>query len=167
MKYPGGEIKEKAQQYLIALLEMEDKKKDPVQEKTLPADSVAGTKVLDFIADTTDFWVALTLDDPYFQLQKVVTMLEKFSASNAPNQKVKVNPVFLQGNQTVITLKRFDYQQDAAIFLDKLLDSKFGIFGEKATQVFGYVIAPVNFKKLKSFEDFPVYEQFYLANYPQ
>jgi hypothetical protein len=96
-----------------------------------------------------------------------VATLQVFAGKNDVDKKVKVNPVFLQNNQTVITFKRFEFQQEAVKFLDKLFDSKDSLFGEKVDKVNGYIIAPANFKKLQSFADFPAYEKYYLEKYPQ
>lgn len=166
MKYSGGEVREKAQQYLVALLELEDRKDSSIYKIPEPVPLKDTLALPEFVIDTSDFWVVITLDDPYFQLQQLVSSLQSF-ANKKSEKKVKVNPVFLQNNQAVLTFKRFEYQHEAVEFLDKLYDSRDVLFGDKADKVNSYIITPSNFKKLQSFDQFPAYEQFYQQNYTQ
>jgi hypothetical protein len=165
LKYPGTEIKQKAQNYLMALIQYENDLKDSTKKAKEPeeTDTVA-TKKIDFEADSTDFLIVVRLNDAYFKLQKVVVDLQGYCEAKASG-KVRVNPVFFENKETFVTLKRFDDFASANKLLQNLNTDKEKLFAEKAGFVVYYIISSDNFKLIKSFADLDIYEKFYMKNY--
>lgn len=167
-KYPNTEIKQKAQEYLLALISYENSLKDTTQ---ILKDTVA--KKIDtvqlqeeqFEMDTTDFMVIIRLNDPYFKLQKLVTDLQQYSESKITEQKVKVNPVFFPNQENLITLRRFEELATASKLLLNLNIDKQNLFNDKAQFVTFYIISTKNFKFIKSFADLDAYEKFFTKKY--
>ncbi len=170
LKYPNTDVKKKAQEYLIALIQYENGIGDTtkkVQETTSAQEKSDTLKVeqIEFNMDTSDFMIVVRLNDSYFKLQQVVTDLQGYCASKVSDQKVKVNPIFFEKGETLITLKRFDDMEIVSKLLLNLNIDKQKLFKEKASSVSYYVISTDNFKKIKSFKDLDNYEQFFTKKY--
>ncbi len=170
LKYPNTEVKKKAQEYLIALIQFENGLEDStktVQEMIITPQKSDTTNIeqIEFNMDTSDFMIVVRLNDSYFKLQQVVSDLQGYCESKASNQKVKVNPVFFEKGEALITLKRFDDMEIVSKLLLNLNIDKQKLFNEKANSVSYYVISTDNFKKIKSFKDLDTYEQFFTKKY--
>ena len=170
LKYPNTEIKQKAQNYLTALLQFENNRKDSV--KNINTDTVAvvqtdsiQTKQIEFNVDTSDFMIIVRLNDPYFKLQKVVADLQSYSETKMPDQKVKVNPIFFENKENLITLRRFENMESVSKLLLNLNMDKQKLFAEKASFVSYYIVSTGNFKHIKSFADLDIYEHFFTEKY--
>jgi len=166
-KYQDGDIKEKAQQYLIAYIQFENNLKDstfqiPVIDTT---PKVIDTITSKFIVDTTNLWVLIQINDKYVKISDVVSNVQKFNRKYFDDMKIKVNPIFLTGF-TILQLKRFDGITDALKFLNSIQSKSNQITVNTNLQTINfYIMAPANFKWIKEPEDLDKYAAFFMNNY--
>ncbi len=166
-KYPTGEIKQKAQEYLISYIQFESNLKDntlqiPKNDTTpILVDSISDK----FSVDTTNLWVIVQINDKYTKIATVVSNVQKFNKKYFDDQKIKVNPIFLTGF-SVLQLKRFEGITEAMIYLEKIKDKSTLItIGTNLQTIEFYVIAPSNFKWIKDPVDLDKYATFFKNNY--
>lgn len=167
LKYNDGEIKKKAQEYLITYIQFESKLKDSTsQAQNVPAvPKVTDTLYSKFIVDTTDLYVLVQLKDQYIKISDIVKNIQKFNQKHFDDQKIKINPIFIDGFAT-IQLKRFDGITDALLYYNTMQANSTAIVGESNIQkVAYYIIAPANFKLIKKNADYDVYASFFTTNY--
>ncbi len=167
LKYNNTEIKKKAQDYLIAYIQFESKLNDSTMQAltTHPALKVKDTITDKFIVDTTDLYVLVQLKDQYIKISDIVSNIQKFNKKHFDDQKIKINPVFIDGF-AIIEMKRFDGITDALRYFTALKSNSSLIVGESNLQkVSYYIIAPSNFKLMKKTADLDVYAPFFMNNY--
>ena len=166
-KYKEGEIKEKAQQYLISYVQIESNLKDntiqiPVKDTTPKITDTISDK---FTVDTTNLWVLVQINDKYVKIADVVSNVQKFNKKHFDDLKIKVNPIFLSGF-TVLQLKKFDGITDGMRYLNLIQEKSNTITAGTSLQTVSYyVIAPGNFKWIKQPEDLDKYATFFMNNY--
>jgi tetratricopeptide (TPR) repeat protein len=166
-KYKEGEIKEKAQQYLISYVQIESNLKDntiqiPVKDTTPKITDTISDK---FTVDTTNLWVLVQINDKYVKIADVVSNVQKFNKKHFDDMKIKVNPIFLSGF-TVLQLKKFDGITDGMRYLNLIQEKSNTITAGTSLQTVSYyVIAPGNFKWIKQPEDLDKYATFFMNNY--
>ena len=166
-KYNSGEIKKKAQDYLIAYIQYESKLKDSTAQipvfDTIP--KVKDTVTEQFVVDTTGLWVLVQLKDQYMKVSDIISNLQAFNKKHFDDQKIKMNPVFLDGF-AVIHIKKFDGFTSALLYFNALnIFSADIVGGDNIQKVAYYIIAPSNFKKIKNPGDLELYENFFNKNY--
>ena len=168
LKYPNTEIKQKAQDYLIALIQFENNLKDSTKNiATTPEIKKDTVKIptIEFEFDTTDFLIVVQLNSPYFKLQEVVNDLKKYAETKASDKKIKPNPVFFENKETIITLRKFETIEEASKFMLNLNIDKKQLFKELSEQVSYYIVANSNLKRIKSFNDLKQYEEYFIKKY--
>lgn len=166
-KYPSGDIKQKAQEYLIAYIQFESNLKDNTAQISIPdtTPKIKDTISDKFTIDTTNLWVLVQINDKYVKVSDVISNVQKFNKKHFDNQKIKVNPIFLDGF-SVLQLKRFEGITEANIFLNKIQENANAITVGTGLQTINfYVIAPSNFKWIKQPADLDKYAAFFKNNY--
>ena len=167
LKYNDGEIKKKAQDYLISYIQYESKLNDSTIQAltTKNAPKPLDTLTPKFVMDTTDLFVLVQLKDKYIKVSDVVSALQKFNKKKFDDQKIKINPIFIDGF-AVLQMKKFEGLADALKYYTALKDNAKVAIGETNVQYASfYIIAPSNFKLLKRTEDFATYEPYFMTNY--
>ncbi|HNY54537.1 MAG TPA: tetratricopeptide repeat protein [Chitinophagales bacterium] len=167
IKYNNGEIKKKAQDYLISYIQFESKLNDStVQVLTAQnAPKLKDSLTEKFTMDTTDLQVLIQLKDQYIKVSDIVTNVQKFNKKFFNEQKIKINPIFIDGF-AILQMKRFEGITDALKYFTTLQANATTVVGENNLQKASfYVIAPSNFKLIKKIADFEVYAPFFMTNY--
>lgn len=168
LKYPNTDIKIKAQEYLIAIIQFENNIKDSTKNIGQNPEKINDTiniATIEFEYDTTDVMILVQLKNQYFKLQKVVADLKAYCEAKASDKKLKINPVFLDNNETTITIRKFEAIEDAMPFLLNLNLDKNQLFKEYANDVSYYVITNSNLKKIKSFSALEQYQNYFNKTY--
>jgi tetratricopeptide (TPR) repeat protein len=166
-KYPSGEIKQKAQDYLIAYIQFESNLKDNTAQISAPdtTPKIRDTISDKFSVDTTNLWVLVQINDKYVKVADVISNVQKFNKKHFDDQKIKVNPIFLDGF-SVLQLKRFEGITEANIYYNKIKENASAItIGTGLQTVNFYIIAPSNFKWIKQPADLDKYATFFKNNY--
>ena len=118
-----------------------------------------------FTVDTTDLQVLIQLKDQYIKVSDIVTNVQKFNKKFFNEQKIKINPIFIDGF-AILQMKRFEGITDALKYFTTLQANATTVVGENNLQKASfYVIAPSNFKLIKKIADFEVYAPFFMTNY--
>ncbi|MCB9034874.1 MAG: tetratricopeptide repeat protein [Chitinophagales bacterium] len=167
IKYPNTAVQAKAQNYLMTLIQFQKGIEDTtanIQEQKPIVDTITRPKI-EFVYDTTDFFIAIRLKDQYINIKNVLSKLQAFKESETPDTKLKFDPVFLEGNKAIILVKKFDTIEEVTPILMKLELKKQLIFGDKASKVDWFVISNQNFKLIKRQEDFDEYQNYFFKNY--
>jgi tetratricopeptide (TPR) repeat protein len=168
LKYPNTEIKQKAQDFLIAYIQFENNIKDSTKNISNVVEKIKDTTIIpkiNFEFDTLDFLIIIKLNNPYFKLQSVVSDLKAYLEAKASGMKVKVNPVFFNNNETIITLRKFETVEEASPLLLNLNIDKQKLFKELSESVSYYLIANSNLKLIKSYADLDEYEKYFNKKY--
>ncbi|MFN8260468.1 MAG: tetratricopeptide repeat protein [Chitinophagales bacterium] len=167
LKYKDGEIKKKAQDYLITYIQFESK----LNDSTLQAMNAPETpKIKDSISnkfntDTTDLLVLIQLKDQYIKVSDIVVGIQKFNKKNFNDQKIKINPIFIEGF-AVIQMKKFEGITDALKYYTALQSNAATVVGEvNLPKSSFFIISPGNFKLMKKTADLDVYATFFKNNY--
>lgn len=167
-KYNSGEIKQKAQEYLIAYIQFESKIKD--NTAPIPTIDTTKPKVFDtisnkFTVDTTNLWIIAQINDKYIKIADVVGNVQKFNKKFFDEQKIKINPIFLT-DITILQMKKFEGFTEAMIYLNKIQENTAMIKAGTSLQTINfYMIAPTNFKWIKQASDLDKYAIFFRNNY--
>ena len=167
IKYNEGEIKKKAQDYLITYIQFESKLSDSTMQalSTHPVPKVIDSITAKFSVDTTNLFVLIQLKDQYMKASDVIANIQKFNKENFDNQKIKVSPIFIDGF-AIIQLKKFESITNALRYFTALQSNAESIVGGSNLQKAAYyIIAPSNFKLIKKTTDFDAYGQFFTNNY--
>ena len=167
IKYNEGEIKKKAQDYLITYIQFESKLSDSTMQalSTHPVPKVIDSITAKFSVDTTNLFVLIQLKDQYMKASDVIANIQKFNKENFDNQKIKVSPIFIDGF-AIIQLKKFESITNALRYFTALQSNAESIVGGSNLQKAAYyIIAPTNFKLIKKTTDFDAYGQFFTNNY--
>jgi tetratricopeptide (TPR) repeat protein len=166
-KYNGGEVKQKAQDYLIAYIQFESKLKDSTANVQAPdttrkiKDSISS----EFSVDTSNLWVLVQLKDKYMNVSDIVDKVQEFNKKHFDDMKIKVNPVFIDG-YAVLTIKKFEGMTDAFQYYTRLITNASQVFGASVLPKLSYyIVTPSNFKKIKKTADLETYEKFFNENY--
>lgn len=166
--YNTGEIRKKAQDYLITYIQFESKLKD----STAQIVQVDTTKKLKdslfsaFEVDTTGLHVLVQLKDQYMKVSDIVSNIQAFNKKYFNDRKIKVNPFFLDGF-AVIELKKFESITEALKYFETINMFSVDIVGGTNLQKVAYhVITPANLKKIRKLSDFEIYDQFFKEKYP-
>jgi outer membrane protein assembly factor BamD (BamD/ComL family) len=166
-KYKTGDIKQKAQDYLVTYIQFESKLKDstaqisPIDTLRKPSD----TLMLDFTVDTTNLWVAMRLKDRYMKVTDIVSAVQKFNSKHFDDQKIKINPVFIDG-YAILTMRRFDGITDAFNYYTALITNAAETLGpNNLRKAVYYIVAPGNFRKITTISELEAYEKFFDKNY--
>ena len=167
LKYKDTEIKKKAQEYLISYIQYESKLNDStIQALTQKNTPVVKDSITDkFSVDTTDLLVLIQLKDQYMKVSDIISNVQKFNKKEFNNQKIKINPFFIEGF-AVLQLKKFEGLTDGLKYFTAIQANSASIVGENDLQkVAYYIIAPSNFKLIKKIKDFEAYGEFFTKNY--
>jgi outer membrane protein assembly factor BamD (BamD/ComL family) len=166
-KYKEGEIKQNAQEYLIAYIQFESHLKDTTapfikpEIIQLPKDTISEK----FVFDTTNVFVLLQLKEKYINVQSVVAKLVKFNKTKFDIFRIKVNPFFMDGF-TLLQMKKFDGITDARNYYDALQIHAPSLVGDNdLNKVDYFIIAPANFRLIKNQVDLDRYSRYYIENY--
>jgi tetratricopeptide (TPR) repeat protein len=166
-KYKDGEIKQKAQDYLIAYIQFESKIKDTTAQIAAPADDGLGIDTISskFNTDTTDLFVLIQLKDKYIKVADIVAKVQQFSKQKFNYLKIKVNPVFMDGF-SLLQIKKFEGITEARKYYESVQISAPTIFGNNdLSKVDYFIISPANLKLIKSGADLSRYSRFFIENY--
>lgn len=167
-KYKEGDIRQKAQEYLIAYIQFESHINDTTAAPVVKTDTVPLPKDTiseKFIYDTTNIFVLLQLKEKYVNVQAVVAKVNKFNKTKFDNFKIKVNPFFMDGF-TLLQMKKFDGILDAKNYYDALQINAPSIVGDNdLNKVDYFIIAPANFRLIKNQIDLDRYSRYYIENY--
>lgn len=165
-KYPTGEIKQKAADYLVAYFQFESKLNDLTPSFSIDTTAkLKDTLTQKFTVDTSDLFVLIELKDKYLKVADIVSTVHKFNNKRFDDQKIKVNPVFIEGF-AVLQLKKFEGITDALKYYSLAQTKVDEVVGKaNSNRVNFYIIAPSNFKLIKRIADLETYETFFLNNY--
>lgn len=166
-KYPTGEVKEKAQQYLISFIQFESNIKDTTPQTAPLIDTVKTIidTTKDFSVDTNGLTILVELKDPYLKITDIISNIGKFNKKRFKDDKIKVNAVFVEGNP-FIQIKRFEGLADANKYNEKIQSFPTDILGAgNEFKADYYIITPANFRKIKKLNDLKTYSRFYFENY--
>lgn len=169
MKYKDGEVKEKAQAYLISYIQYENKLIDTAtthlnaKTDTLPKDTLSAL----FAVDTNTLWVMVRLKDKYMKVLEVKDQIQTFNNQHFNDFKLKVNPIFME-SFAIMQIKKFEGFTEASNYVTQLNTKTAAVFGKyNVDKVQYYIISQKNFKLLKKLSDFDIYERYFNANYPK
>lgn len=166
-KYKDGEVKQKAQEYLIAYIQFESKINDTTSQ--VPVAPVTPTSVdtisEKFVADTSNLLVLIQLKDPYINVSAIVSNVQKFNKQKFIEQKIKVMPIFMDGF-SLLQMKKFDGITDARRYYESVQIHAPTIFGDNdLSKVDYFIITPNNLKLIRTDEDLNRYSRFFIENY--
>jgi tetratricopeptide (TPR) repeat protein len=167
LKYKDGDVKTKAQEYLIAYIQFENKLTDSARQALYNTNTSAVKDTLydKFKMDTTDLLVLVQLKDKYLNVTDVVSMIHQFNKKHFSDRKIKVSPFFVDG-YAVIQMKKFENISEALPYYKAMIEKPAAIVGENNTDKAAfYIIAPPNFKLIKNTADFDSYSTFFKNNY--
>ena len=167
LKYKDGDVKTKAQEYLIAYIQFENKLTDSARQALYNTNTPAVKDTLydKFKMDTTDLLVLVQLKDKYLNVTDVVSMIHQFNKKHFSDRKIKVSPFFVDG-YAVIQMKKFENISEALPYYKAMIEKPAAIVGENNTDKAAfYIIAPPNFKLIKNTADFDSYSTFFKNNY--
>ena len=168
LKYKDGSIKQKAQEYLIALIQYESK----LNDSTKQAQSINTiTQNKDTLTDKFEkdtaatLFIIVQLKDQYLKVAEVISAIQQFNKKHFNDQKIKVNPFFIEGF-AVIQMKKFEGITEALRYYDKIQEHKAAVLGaNNADKASIYIISNPNFKLIKKVTDFDLYESFFKLNF--
>jgi tetratricopeptide (TPR) repeat protein len=167
-KYPTGDVKEKAQQYLVSFIQFESNLKDTTPAPVIIKDTVpkaAFDSTKDFTVDTTGLTILIELKDPYLKITDIISSIGKFNKKHFSDDKIKVAAVFVEGSP-FIQIKRFEGITDANKYSEKIQSVPAEILGAgNEFKADYYTITPANFRKIKKLSDLKTYSRFYFENY--
>ena len=166
-KYPTGDVKEKAQQYLVSFIQFESNLKDTTPTIIVAKDTIK--EVFDstksFTVDTSGLTILVELKDPYLKITDIISNIAKFNKKHFDEEKIKVSAVFVEGSP-FIQIKRFEGITDANKYNDKIQSVPTQILGAgNEFKADYYIITPANFRKIKKLKDLKTYARFYFENY--
>lgn len=166
-KYPTGDVKEKAQQYLVSFIQFESNLKDTTPTIIVAKDTIK--EVFDstksFTVDTSGLTILVELKDPYLKITDIISNITKFNKKHFDEEKIKVSAVFVEGSP-FIQIKRFEGITDANKYNDKIQSVPTQILGAgNEFKADYYIITPANFRKIKKLKDLKTYARFYFENY--
>ena len=167
IKYNDGEIKKKAQEYLISFIQYESKLNDSTMQilTTQNAPKPVDTLTPKFVTDTTDLFVLIQLKDKYIKVSDIITGIQKFNKKNFNEMKIKANPVFIDGF-AIVQIKKFEGITDAKAYFTALQANATEVVGESnVAKASFFIIAPSNLKLMKTTADLDIYAPFFMNNY--
>jgi len=164
-KYPTGEIKEKAQTYLMTYLQIENSLVDTTPEIAVNTIQTTVDSSVSWGYDTTGLIFLIELKDPYIRINDVIKNVENFNNKNFKDDKVKVNTHFI-GNSAFIQIKRFDGLTLAKKYSTLIQANPTLILGQgNEFKADYYIVAPSNFRKISTMDKLKSYSKYYIENY--
>ncbi|HNI32524.1 MAG TPA: tetratricopeptide repeat protein [Chitinophagales bacterium] len=167
LKYNDGDVKKKAQEYLIAYIQHENKLNDTsaqaIQNSNTP--KTLDTISSKFVMDTTDLFVLVQLKDKYITVSDVVSSIHKFNKKKFDYLKIKINPFFIE-SYAILQMKKFEGLAEALQYYNTITENVSEAVGATNVQKSSfYIIAPSNFKLIKTIADLDIYNTFFRTNY--
>lgn len=167
MKAKDGEIKNKAQEYLIAYIQFERNLKDTtIQIGGINSPFITKDTLYEkFEMDTTDLLILVQLKDSYLKISTIVESIKSFNSKYFNTQKIKISPMFMNGFG-ILQMKKFENFISAKKYYDKITEKPDEAIGKANVEKANfYIISPANFKLIKTIKDFDSYIEYYKDNY--
>jgi hypothetical protein len=107
----------------------------------------------------------IQLKDKYIKVSDIITGIQKFNKKNFNDMKIKTNPVFIDG-YAIVQIKKFEGITDAIMYYKALEANATEVVGESnVAKAAFFIIAPSNFKLIKTTDDLDIYAPFFKNNY--
>lgn len=155
-KHPNDEVKNKAQEMLIYLADM----------NTLPANAPAlnDADAYDY-KPTSRHYVMVILGEYTDQISILKNQLADFNTANYSTDNLKVTEMLLDPQHQVVLAKDFDNAEKAKLYQKTLQMQTAAVFAGITTPYTIVAISKSNFSKYYKKKDNEEYQQFYLQNY--